>query len=78
MLGAVTPPSLRAPPTPAALCAANPNSLPCQPSGALFCQIFPNDTSCYAPAAANYSVTHWGILAAALVSAFIVYKFATR
>lgn len=78
MLGQPNPPSLQAPPTPQAVCAQNPAGLPCQPGAALFCRISPNDASCYVPAAAGYSAGHWGLIAAALISALIVYQIATR
>lgn len=78
MFGAVNPPSLKAPLAPEAFCAANPASAVCQPGGTLFCRISPNDLSCLAPATATYQTSHWGLMVAALVSAFVVYKFATR
>lgn len=76
MLGQPHPPSLTAPPTPEAVCAQNPAGLPCQPAGALFCRIAPNDPSCIGPAAAGYSAGHWGLIAAALISVFVVYQIA--
>lgn len=85
-----SPPSLKAPPTPQASCAANPASLPCQPGGSLFCRINPTDYTCqsplltttpdsFNPAAANTAggFNQWGLLAALAVGGTAIY-FLTR
>lgn len=83
-----TPPSLKAPSTPQAVCAGNPSLLPCQPGGALFCRINPSDYTCQTaplttvdnltpqtPSATNTAggFNQWGLLAALAAGGAAIY-----
>lgn len=76
--------ALGVPPSLHSYCSVYPNDKTCLPGGKSYCLAHPGDASCPSTVVADAlqttattATTHWGLIAAGCLAAYVVYKVAT-